>query len=492
MAARNVSDVCKQLFTATSTGTENYGAALTGAPPGVFDAQIPDNVFWLARDHYGCRLLQKQLESNNRQFAANVFEKVIPSFVDLMIDPFGNYFCQKLMDHCDASQTERITTAIRDQIYEIALNLHGTRALQKLIESPLSNAAKTIISDELRRDVVLLVQDANGNHVVQKVLIKFEPRLTDFIYDELVQHFASVATNKHGCCVLQRALDHGAVAQAGKIVDSVVRSHGALVQDQFGNYVVQYVLEMPGFQEQKIRIGEELLPNSMHLARQKFASNVIEKCILHNLADFRRQFCRALQKGDSVVHLLLDKFANYVVQRCITLAEEEDQTLLLETIKSKGDILGRDDFGQKILTKLTKQYSKQINEGSNSTKGAQSNKKDSAKKNGASNYNGGTTGVAASGGKISQSDTKANVNHSGKKSAAGGQNRQVYPLQQQAGNKMTNNVSSGGKPSWNYNTEFPPANALGPSNQGNLPMNQRGGKNQNGFASNQPTYCFNL
>ena len=52
-----------------------------------------------------------------------------------------------------------------------------------------------------------------------------------------------------------------------------------LVQDQFGNYVVQYVLDLP-FSTVKVNLIQEFLGSLATLSTQKFSSNVIEKvCI---------------------------------------------------------------------------------------------------------------------------------------------------------------------------------------------------------------------
>ena len=50
-------------------------------------------------------------------------------------DPFGNYLCQKLLEYTtDAQRTVLIRNAA-PRMHVIAINQHGTRALQKMIES---------------------------------------------------------------------------------------------------------------------------------------------------------------------------------------------------------------------------------------------------------------------------------------------------------------------------------------------------------------------
>lgn len=65
-------------------------------------------------------------------------------------------------------------------------------------------------------------------------------------------------------------------------MEEITRHALPLVQDPFGNYVVQYVLELgdAGFSDGLIR---RFVGHTCYLSAQKFSSNVIEKVIyIHN------------------------------------------------------------------------------------------------------------------------------------------------------------------------------------------------------------------
>jgi hypothetical protein len=115
----------------------------------------------------------------------------------------------------------------------------------------------------LQASVVPLIKDLNGNHVIQKCLNRLVPednqvRLThsrlyagtspadhdvapsllQFIYNAVAAHCVEVATHRHGCCVLQRCIDHAADSQRVQLVTEITYHGLTLVQDPFGNYVV--------------------------------------------------------------------------------------------------------------------------------------------------------------------------------------------------------------------------------------------------------------
>lgn len=78
------------------------------------------------------------------------------------------------------------------------------------------------------------------------------------------------------------------------------------LQDPFGNYVVQYVLEL-GHVEATATIMRQLYDHYPELAQQKFSSNVVEKCLKlggPGLAECRERVIRELMVSPLLPRLL--------------------------------------------------------------------------------------------------------------------------------------------------------------------------------------------
>lgn len=90
-------------------------------------------LYELCKDQHGCRFLQMKMEESSTN-VNTIYEEVHSHFVDLMTDPFGNYLCQKLLERCDDGQRSVIVEVIAPDFLKICLSMHGTRAVQKLIE----------------------------------------------------------------------------------------------------------------------------------------------------------------------------------------------------------------------------------------------------------------------------------------------------------------------------------------------------------------------
>ena len=94
----------------------------------------------------------------------------------------------------------------------------------------------------------------------------------------LPQACLEVSTHRHGCCVVQRCLDAATPPQRRAMVVEIGRNCLQLMQDPYGNYVVQYVLDRcPGDEIRPVTSCP--LGRIASLSVQKYSSNVIEKCL---------------------------------------------------------------------------------------------------------------------------------------------------------------------------------------------------------------------
>lgn len=85
-------------------------------------------VYLMAKDQHGCRFLQRIFEDGSALDAMIIFSEVIPHVVELMMDPFGNYLMQKLLDVCNEEQRTQIilmVTSEPGQLIRISLNAYG-------------------------------------------------------------------------------------------------------------------------------------------------------------------------------------------------------------------------------------------------------------------------------------------------------------------------------------------------------------------------------
>ena len=327
-----------------------------------FTAQdIYSHAYEMAKDQIGCRMLQKKLEEMNPYSVQTIFDQIQPHLPELMIDPFGNYLIQKLLEVCEESVFSSAISAVSNELANISLNPHGTRAVQKLIDL-LGSFQKFVgqVVNSLKPEILTLIKDINGNHVVQRCVNSLKSPKNQFIYDVVGQNILQIATDRHGCCVLQRCIQAATDVQKDELVEKIIVKAVELVQDAFGNYVVQYVIDL-----NSEKVNEKLafifMSSIQKLATQKFSSNVIEKCLQQNTEEIQQKMIEEIGKEENVGKMIGDQYANYgrfylVVQRALMLARPKALEKMLGFIKPKMEELKASHFGKKIYLKLVKNY----------------------------------------------------------------------------------------------------------------------------------------
>ncbi|EJD55254.1 ARM repeat-containing protein [Auricularia subglabra TFB-10046 SS5] len=308
----------------------------------------------LCKDQHGCRYLQKKLEEGVPEHRDIIFHETFGHFAELMTDPFGNYLCQKLVEFSSDEQRNVICESVAQDLVTISLNMHGTRAVQKMIDFLSTPRQIHAIIVALSLHVVTLIKDLNGNHVIQKCLNKLVPEDNQFIYNAVAQNCVEVATHRHGCCVLQRCIDHASDSQRVQLVQEITYNALTLVQDPYGNYVVQYILDLNDnrFSDGVIR---QFSGNVCALSVQKFSSNVIEKCVRVAEPHTRKLLIDELLHRNRLEKLLRDSFGNYCVQTALDYAEPTQRALLVEGIRPILPMIRNTPYGKRIQSKLQRE-----------------------------------------------------------------------------------------------------------------------------------------
>eukprot|EP00252_Welwitschia_mirabilis_P019721 TRINITY_DN4646_c0_g1_i4.p1 TRINITY_DN4646_c0_g1~~TRINITY_DN4646_c0_g1_i4.p1 ORF type:complete len:925 (-),score=199.35 TRINITY_DN4646_c0_g1_i4:717-3491(-) len=316
--------------------------------------EVQGRIYFVARDQHGCRFLQRKFDEGSAEDIKKIFVEIIDHIIQLMTDPFGNYLVQKLLEVCNEDQKMQILYAVTrkpSELVNISLNMHGTRAVQKLIEILQTPREVSMVISSLKSGVVTLIKDLNGNHVVQRCLQRLSSEDNKFLFDAAVEHCIEIATHRHGCCVLQRCIDHSSGAERQRLVAEIAANALDLSQDAFGNYVVQYILDLDEMQWVRKDVMNQLQGNYASLSMQKFSSNVVEKCLKIASDEERANIVHELITSTHLGQLLQDPYANYVVQCALSVCKGSLHSTLVDAIRPHLPALRSSPFGKRILSR---------------------------------------------------------------------------------------------------------------------------------------------
>ena len=94
---------------------------------------------------------------------------------------------------------------MKTSMLSLCLNSHGTRVIQRVIEFLRTEKIVDKFIECVKPIIIDLVKDINGNHIIQKFVLMVSKN--EFVYETLISNYIIVATDKHGCCVLQKCIE---------------------------------------------------------------------------------------------------------------------------------------------------------------------------------------------------------------------------------------------------------------------------------------------
>ncbi|KAI3445727.1 hypothetical protein Pfo_002392 [Paulownia fortunei] len=315
-------------------------------------AEAQGYIHHIAKDQHGCRFLQRMFDEGTSQDVQIIFNEIIDHVVELMMNPFGNYLMQKLLEVCHEEQRMHILLRVTEEpgeLVRISLNTHGTRVVQKLIETLKTRQQISLVISALEPGFLALIKDLNGNHVVQRCLQCFTTEDSKFIFVAAAKYCVDIATHQHGCCVLQRCISHSTGELRENLVAEISANGLLLAQDAFGNYVVQFILELK-IPSATSKLTSQFEGNYVHLSRQKFSSHVVEKCLVVCDDDARSKIIYELLSATYFEQLLQDPHANYVVQTALRVSEGSLHNSLVDAIESYKAISRNSPYSKRIFS----------------------------------------------------------------------------------------------------------------------------------------------
>lgn len=276
-------------------------------------------------DQHGSRFIQQKLETANSDEKEQIFKEIQPNLLQLMTDVFGNYVIQKMFEHGNQSQKKVLANQMRGHVMHLSQQMYGCRVVQKAFEHVLTDQQASLVKelDGPNQQVLRVVRDQNGNHVIQKAIERIPGEHIQFIVDAFKGQTAKMSTHQYGCRVVQRMLEHCEPRAKRVILDELLEHIVPLISDNYGNYVVQHIIQNGEPRDRRFAV-DIVLRSVLMFSKHKFASNIVEKSIEFADEDQRQQILRTLTAQDEhgttpVLQLMRDQYGNYVLRKFMDL-----------------------------------------------------------------------------------------------------------------------------------------------------------------------------
>ncbi|KAK2660179.1 hypothetical protein Ddye_006712 [Dipteronia dyeriana] len=309
------------------------------------------NFLALAKDHTGCRFLQKNMTNITKEDLDIIFLELIDHVCELMVDSFGNYVIQRLVEVCSDEQRTHILLMLTQNNFElvrICLDMHGTRAVQRLMENLNTPQQISLVTAALGNGAVTLTKDMNGHHVIQHCLKYFSDEDNKYLLNELANNCYGIATDKSGCCVLQHCVQYSKGEPRERLVAEIIANALHLADDHYGNYVVQHLLEMK-VPQITINLLRQLEGHYASLSCNKYGSNVVEKCLKLSGEQESMRIIMELLRSPTASRLIVDPYGNYVIQSALSVSKGILFDALVNLVKINLNVMRNNIYGRKVV-----------------------------------------------------------------------------------------------------------------------------------------------
>jgi len=279
------------------------------------------------------RKAQTIIEKATPQQLERIVAVLAPALPKLMVDAYGNYACQTLFLSCSPAQRLRLVQVLGPHLLEIAKDARGTHSLQALVSLITQSAEEAALVSAFQTNVPEVARHPAAAHVLAKLMTTCKANSP--LIQSLTRHLESLCTDSLGLLVVKAAITGANGNDCDLLRTRLIRSCVQLMQDPFGNYAVQHMLETWGW-EACSGVLEEVKGRLAQLSSQKFASNTVERLLEQAPEQAREQLLSELLEPVKLRELLSNKFAQFVFKKALLL---HGSTFRLQLQRAVAEIL---------------------------------------------------------------------------------------------------------------------------------------------------------
>ncbi|KAJ3987358.1 ARM repeat-containing protein [Lentinula detonsa] len=191
------------------------------------------------------------------------------------------------------------------------------------------------------------IQQASRSTLQSPLLQEFHAnKARNWELRDIMNHVVEFSGDQHGSRLIQHKLESASSEEKQKVFDEIV-PHNVLplIQDVFGNYVIQKLFEH-GTQVHKSRLAAEMEGHILALSKQMYGCRVVQKAIEYILPEQQASIVRELEPH--VMECIHDANGNHVVQKLIERVSP-DRLGFVYAFRGNVQALATHTFGCRVL-----------------------------------------------------------------------------------------------------------------------------------------------
>ena len=224
-------------------------------------------------------ILQKALFEATKEEIENIVNELSGKYRQIIKDKNGNYFCSDLVKVCNQNQRIKILKELSNTICDDCANNFGAYPLKTLIEFSSSEEEYNLLLNSFNNYNKLLFAsiDPNGSKVISEIIEHIPEKFKKNFNLLFVSIFCFICTKKFGVCNAKKFVSCTKNDEIiKKIMDLVKDNFVSISTNEFGNYLIQYMLEKWWNTNEGEEIKEQIRENFRTLATNKYANFIVD------------------------------------------------------------------------------------------------------------------------------------------------------------------------------------------------------------------------
>ena len=223
--------------------------------------------------------LQRKLRTISKNEIDYIIGQLQGIFREIMKDKNGNYFCSDLFKECDQEQRIKILNELSSSLAEDCLNNYSSHAIQTLIDRTSSEFEYKLILSSFNdyNKLLYVCLDPCGAYTVQKIIERIPDRYREefnFIFSSFI---GFTSRKKYGIVTVKKFIS-GTRSDlvTEQIMKFVEENFMNLAEDQYANYLIQFLLEKWNNTPEGNEIKKMVKDNFVKMCEKKYSSFICE------------------------------------------------------------------------------------------------------------------------------------------------------------------------------------------------------------------------
>ena len=238
-----------------------------------------NNIFLSLKNKNSTKQLQKYLQEATEEQINQIIKELNNFFPILMKNKNGNYFCSDLFKVCNKEQRIKILKEITNKISEDCFDEFGTHPIQTLIELSYSEEEyKLLLNSFSNIDKILMASlNHNGSFVIQKLIVHIPESYRNDFNNNFIKLICVLSRDMYGVCTVKKFIAYTNNELFVKQILNIILANFISISDnQYGNYLIQYLLEKWWKTEEGKYLKKMLISKFSILYKNQFSYHICD------------------------------------------------------------------------------------------------------------------------------------------------------------------------------------------------------------------------